>query len=210
MRRLPYAGSAFLILAVLAVTGRSWSDGNPQPPAPRTRVAVLNYGHVLRNTAKYKSYTEKLMGKVAVFEKRSQELQDQIKTLQKELQAPGTSADRREELETRIKRVQRTIEDHKMDASRLMKKEQDKTFVEIYADVRQAAERYAKAHGIELVLHYNDASPDAPQEVNSPANINRKMMHGAAIPLYTAPGVDISRELLAALNAAPPAAGNPR
>jgi Skp family chaperone for outer membrane proteins len=208
MRSLPYAGGAFLILGVLAVAGRSWSDG--QPPAPRTRVAVVNISYVLKNSAKYKSLIAKRQAKAAVFQKRSNELQDQIKALQKESQEPGTSADRREELETRIKRTQRTIEDNQEDARRILTKELDKVLGEMFSDVRQAAERYAKAHGIELVLQYKDAAADTPQEVNSPAPINRKMTTEATIPLYAAPGVDISRELIAALNAAPPAAGNPR
>jgi Skp family chaperone for outer membrane proteins len=213
MRRLSYGGGVFLILTVLAVAGRSWSDGKPKPPAPRTRVAVVNIAYVVKNSPKYKSVNEKVQAKVAGFQKRAGELQEQLKALQKEMQAPGTSADRREELEIRAKRMQRTIEDDQADARRLIGKENRKMMVELYNEVRQATERYARAHGIELVLEYNDAAPDAPQEMNNPANIERKLQASAAGPLYAAPGVDISRELIAALNAAAsaaPVAGNPR
>jgi hypothetical protein len=40
MRSLPYAGGAFLILGVLAVAGRSWSDGQPHSTPPRPPRAI--------------------------------------------------------------------------------------------------------------------------------------------------------------------------
>jgi Skp family chaperone for outer membrane proteins len=73
-----------------------------------------------------------------------------------------------------------------------------KQFSEIYKDVMGAAERHAKANGIEMVMHFNDGTTEA--EVNNPNNIGRKMGQGALFPLYLAPGLDISKDVLTALN----------
>src|SRR5262249_46507016 len=69
----------------------------------------------------------------------------------------------------------------------------------LYGDVQAAARRYAQAHDLDLVLHYNDAV-DA-RDYWSGANLARKMQAGALMPLYAAPGMDISKEVIAALNA---------
>jgi hypothetical protein len=65
-------------------------------------------------------------------------------------------------------------------------------------DVEAATRRYAKANDLELVLHYNDAVTT--EEVWSPKSIARKAQAGALMPLYAAEGLDITKEIVAALN----------
>ena len=63
--------------------------------------------------------------------------------------------------------------------------------------MQAAAAEYARAHDYDLVLHYNDGFEEP--QIWTSANVMRKMQAGATIPLYTAPGVDVSKELLALL-----------
>ena len=79
----------------------------------------------------------------------------------------------------------------------------------IYREVQEAAQRVAVAHGYDMVLHYNDPTTSA--EYWSAGNIVRKMQAGACMPIYFAPGIDISADVVNALNqaysrVAPPAA----
>ncbi|HEY7428872.1 MAG TPA: hypothetical protein VH682_31870, partial [Gemmataceae bacterium] len=46
--------------------------------------------------------------------------------------------------------------------------------------------------------HYNDAV--TPEDFMSPQNIARKLNTGALMPLYAAPGMDISQEVVNMLN----------
>ncbi len=55
------------------------------------------------------------------------------------------------------------------------------------------------AHGFDLVVHYNDVPADS-AEFFSPVNVSRKIQAGAFIPLYIAPGMDITQEVVTALN----------
>ena len=58
-----------------------------------------------------------------------------------------------------------------------------------------------------MVLHYNDAVTQ--EDYNSEVNISRKMQAGALMPIYMAPGVDVSMDIVKALNASMPAASAP-
>lgn len=68
----------------------------------------------------------------------------------------------------------------------------------IYLCVTEAAQKYAKAHDLDLVLHYNDAITE--QDYLSAQNIARKMNTAALMPLYFPQNMDISRDLVAILN----------
>jgi hypothetical protein len=56
------------------------------------------------------------------------------------------------------------------------------------------------AQGYDLVLHYNDATTS--QEYWSAMNIARKLQAGACMPLHYGPGVEITNEVVNALNTA--------
>ena len=84
-------------------------------------------------------------------------------------------------------------------AKKVLGKKSDEQMVGLYKEVRAAAQKYAQEHHIELMLHYNDMASDDP-ELDNPMNIARKIQIGGCVPLYSAPGIDVSKEILAALN----------
>ncbi len=49
------------------------------------------------------------------------------------------------------------------------------------------------------MLHYNDLPAGSP-EFYSGFNVSRKIQNGSLFPLYVAPGVDITKELVDTLN----------
>ena len=82
---------------------------------------------------------------------------------------------------------------------------------EFNALTQGAAQRYAVAHNFEAVFHYQDATTQ--QDYYSPYMIARKVQSPSLMPIYQAPGLDISYEIVMTLNAAymsnKPAAGQP-
>ena len=74
----------------------------------------------------------------------------------------------------------------------------------MYREVADVARRIASAKGLELVMFYNDAVTEA--DFYEPANLQRKMVQpGVLMPMVVTPGMDITDEVLAALNAQPAA-----
>src|SRR5262249_50879236 len=121
------------------------------------------------------------------------------KALSREAALPETTEARRAAIEKEKKALQREAEGWKAKFQEALAKMQEKQMQVLYGDVQAAARRYAQAHDLDLVLHYNDAV-DA-RDYWSGANLARKMQAGALMPLYAAPGMDISKEVIAALNA---------
>ena len=71
----------------------------------------------------------------------------------------------------------------------------------LWKDVQEGIKNYATQHGIDLVLGYGE--PLAKEMLTQYPNLNRKMQamdHGSAVPLFVAPGADISKAVLESLN----------
>jgi Skp family chaperone for outer membrane proteins len=116
MKSWPRVGGVCLILGTLALAGRSWSDSKPAPPAPRTRVAVLNLNYVIKNYKKFNTYQEQLKQDAEPYQQKDKAKTAERDDLTKQLNDPSTSADKREELQKQILAVTREIEDNKRDA----------------------------------------------------------------------------------------------
>jgi Skp family chaperone for outer membrane proteins len=165
---------------------------------PRTRIALINLAYVLKHDDECKALQEALKKEMAAYQEKERALRDRVDTWSKELSLPDVSADKREALERAIKAERRNMEDLQEEARRKLTRRTDDQTVALYKKVREAATRYAQAHGIELVLQYNDAEGE---DLDSPANVQRKMQAAGLTPLYAAPGIDISKEIVSILNA---------
>jgi Skp family chaperone for outer membrane proteins len=178
-------------------------------------VGTLNLTYVVKNYDKFKAFQEELKKAVEPYQTRDTALKNQGESLAKEAQKPGTTAEKRDQIEQQLKALQRQVEDNKNDAPKTLVKKQEDQLRILYMDVRRVVERYAQAHGFDMVLHYNDAVTE--QDYWSAANIARKMQAGALVPMYMAGGLDISANVVSTLNAsyksgaapAAPAAGTP-
>jgi len=196
----------FLLVGVMALgtaiyaSSKLWAQ-NPGAAASgtKTKVGVLNLTFVVKNYTKFKRYQEDLKQKVDPFQAKDTAWKTEGEKLAKEAQTPTTTAPRRDEIEKRLKDLQRQIEDNKVEAQKVLVKEQEAQLVTLYKDIRTVVDKYAVAHSYDLVLHYNDVITT--DEYWSPQNIARKMQAGAAMPMYISGGVDISANVLQTLNA---------
>jgi outer membrane protein len=198
MMKLFRAGSMLLVLGALVVVSRSWSEP-PKPPAPRTKIGLVNLAHVVKNYKKYKTMQEEMKAEVEPFQQRDKEFNTQIEELTRQLKDPKTPADKIVELDAKLKKLIHEREENSNAARKVLGKKNEEQMVLIYKEVREAAQKYARANDLELMLHYNDSLGDDPDH-DSPMNVARKVQSGACMPLYAAPGIDVSKEILAMLN----------
>jgi RNA polymerase sigma factor (sigma-70 family) len=185
-----------------AATGQPSADRREEttrPKAePRTRIALINLAYVLKHDDECRAARELFKKQAAVYQEREKVSRAKIEEYTKELAVP-VAIETKDKLEREIRVARRVLEDDQEEARRKLAKLSDEQTVALYKKVREAAARYAKAHDIELVLQYTDASE--PDDLDSPANVQRKMQAVGCTPLYAAPGIDISKEIVAVLNA---------
>jgi Skp family chaperone for outer membrane proteins len=186
-------------VGVMCYVGHLWGQqAAPAAAAPRTRVALINLTYVIKNYEKYKNFQNEIKDAFKPFQGRDTDLKNQGQALAKEMSDPKTSPSRREEIELKLKQLQREVEDNNATAKLQLGKKSDEQMKILYMDVFDAAQRYAASHEFDLVLHYNDATTR--EEYFSPQNIARKLQSGALMPLYAAPGMDISTDVVNSLN----------
>lgn len=198
MRAMFWAGSVVVALAALVGAGRLWAEGKDRQAAPRTRVALVNLTHVIKNYEKYKSFQGELQATTRPFQERDKKLRAQAEKLAKGMRDTPIVPAKAEDTQEKLRKIQRELEDNQLKAKKAMAKKSDEAMKTVYLDIAEAAKRYAAVHDFDVVMHYNDAVTE--EELNSPMNIARKLQSGALMPMYSAPGIEISDELLGLLN----------
>jgi len=106
-----------------------------------------------------------------------------------------------------MKQVEREGQDLSEQAKKQLGKYREDNVVQMYREVQAAGERYARAHGIGLVLEYADAV--TPSEVYHPMNVMRKLQTQPCVPLYVDPDMDITNQVAAMLQQQMGVQGNP-
>jgi Skp family chaperone for outer membrane proteins len=168
------------------------------PEQPQTKVAVMNLGYVIKNYKKWETFKSDYKLKLETFDKKLKPLKDQYEELEKEFNKPCVDPDKHEEIKKRMQDIQRALQDQTQDYKKVLTDFEGKSYKTLYNDATKMAERYAKAHGIELVMHFNDGTTE--DEVNTTANFGRKLGLETLFPAYVTPGMDISKDVLALLN----------
>lgn len=198
MKKFIVGGAVLLTAVALIGVGRSWSQDKPEPPAPRMRIGLINLTYVVTNYDKYKSYKEGMKAEAKPYEERIKAMQEQGAALKEKYDKMDPFSDKRGEIEKEVKKLQDDMVKATEEAKQQLGKKAAMQMVEIYKEVRSACERYAQAHALEMVLQYNE--PLNQDELDGAPNVERKIGAGALIPLYTAPGLDVTKEVLAVLN----------
>jgi Skp family chaperone for outer membrane proteins len=205
------AGAAALGLAVY-FSSRLWAQGPApavQPPA-QTRVALVNTVQVIKSYHKYKTFEDEQRRLAKPFEEKNKAYQDNLKEWQKVLENPQATPQQKEEAEKQIKERKRQIEDNAGEFKRILAKKSDEQLVQLYREVEDAVKRYAGSNGFHIVLQFDERTN--PAEIYTPMNIQRKIQGsaatGATVPVFIAPGLDITPGVVTLLNGAPAAAQN--
>jgi len=177
---------------------------NPAPPgggAPQTRVALINLAQVFKGYNKVTNFANDNKAMLQPYQDKAKTIQQQIELHTKELEKKDLMEAKRVEYEKNLKAYQRQMEDLSNDAKLLFSKKNEEQMLIVYKEVMEMAQRYAAAHGFELVMHYNDV-PMTSSDFYSAGNVSRKIQAGACIPMYIHPGLDITQGVVDTLNGA--------
>ena len=183
--------AALLLLNVAALA--LWSRAAPPPAARPTRVAVFNLAHVGKKYEKFKAYQIEVKKKLDPFQKRDAEKTKRAEKLAEEAKDVNLTADQRTQLEKKLTKLRREIEDNKAEAEAILVKSQERQVVVLYGEIEAVALRLANQRGYDLVMHYTDV--DKPDR-KSAENIARKMQAGALMPIYIEPSIDLTDAIL--------------
>jgi Skp family chaperone for outer membrane proteins len=175
------------------------ATGTPAAPQPETKIRVMNLSYVIKNYKKWEAFQKEYKDKLEAFDKQLKPMKDDYDKYDKEIKKAETPAATKEDYGKKMREIQRVMQDKAEDYKKVLAEFEGNSFTTIYNDVKNMTERYARSKRIELVMHYNDGTTEA--EINTPTNIGRKMGQGACFPLYTAPGMDISKDVVNYLNA---------
>ncbi len=190
-------------LGVLTFGSHGSDDVEARKPGSaglRGKTAYLNLGQVVKGYKKFQHFATVMKGQVEKVEVRIKKLKNQLEAQVKEFSQPGVSIEDRQSGERHARDIQRQIEDMLTEGKSRVGRSSDEQVVELYREIREATAAYARQEGLDAVLHFNDATPGTP-EFFAPMNVSRKMQAGAAMPLYLAPGLDITEVILNELNA---------
>src|SRR5262249_16785243 len=179
-------------------TGQVQQTTATSQPAPlRTRIAVINLQEVIKKYRKWndfeKNYKDAYAYYNADFERKKAQGLDYKDKMEK-----ATDEATKDKYTTALKELDRQVQDLGETAKKQLAKMRDEQAVQIYREVEQAVQAYARAYDIEMVLHYNDAI--GPPDLYHPANVQRKLQTGACMPMYYAPGMNITDMIAQMLN----------
>jgi RNA polymerase sigma factor (sigma-70 family) len=168
-------------------------------PPLQTRIGLFNMTRVLKAAKKFQAVQADLLTRVQQAQKKLEVLKTNVEKLKVESEDPATPAARREEFARQIRQIQREMEDEQESARKAMDKTSGEAVRSMYREVEDAANKIAKAKGLELVLFYTDAVTEA--DFYNPNNLQRKLSQsGALMPMIVAPGMDITDTVIEALD----------
>jgi len=186
-----------------------WAQTTPQPAAQtaaakplQTRIGLVNMVKVLKEYKKFQAIEEPIKKRSLELEGQLNGYRAQINALKDEYMKAGTTQQRKEEIEKQTRTIQMQAQMAEEDAKKELTKKQGDAAVQIYQEVKAVVERFAMAYGYEAVFFYNDAI--TPEDLMHPANVQRKLLQPACLmPMYFAPGMDISANIVYTLNSQP-------
>jgi hypothetical protein len=96
----------------------------------------------------------------------------------------------------------RAIDDNTKDYKNVRTKKSDEQMIQMWKEVENAIKAFAPGNGYQLVMHYSEPLSDA--DKYSAPNIQRKLVgpgsSGGVCPVYFAPQMDISQDIVNTLN----------
>ena len=169
-----------------------------QPAAPlNSKIALLNLSSVVKHYDKWTNFQKEMKDLVTNYENTLQAKKTQVETLQKGVTV-NTDTAQKDQVAKQLRTLQGEMQEISEEAKQKLARREGDMLVIIYKEVQQAVEAYSTAYQIELVMHFNDAI--SKDDMNNPANVQRKMTTGACMPLLMDPRMDITEPVTKMLN----------
>jgi Skp family chaperone for outer membrane proteins len=163
----------------------------------RTRIAVVNLQQVIKQYRKWNDFEQGYKNLYNQYNAEFERQKAKGMDLKSQLDKAVDDATK-DKIQQAIKELERQVQDMGERAKKELGKMRDDQAQQIYQEVEQAVQAFARANDIEMVLHFNDAV--APADYYHPLNVQRKLQTGACMPMYIAPGMNITDTISAMLN----------
>ena len=202
--------ASLAVLGVVAWSGNLVTAQQPVAPAPaapvaaprplQTRIGLMNMVQVLKEYKKFMAIEENIKKRAMEIDAGLQPFRTEVLRLRELYNNPKTPQEEKEKIEQRTRQLQLDAQVKEDEAKKELIKMNGEAATQIFKEVEDAVNLYARANNLELVLFYNDAVTDV--DYYHPANLQRKLTQPAAVmPLFVTPGMDISKQIVASLNA---------
>jgi Skp family chaperone for outer membrane proteins len=208
-----YVGSQLRAQNQPQAAGRVQQAAATAPAAPlRTRIAVINLQQAIKQYRKWSDFEQTYKNLYNQYNAEFERKKASGVALKNQLDKATDDATK-DNIQKQLKELDRQVQDLGETAKKQLGKMRDDQAVQIYHEVEEAVQYYARANDIEMVLHFNDAVAQA--DLYQPLNIERKLQTGACMPMYVAQGMNITDIISSMLNnrlgaTAAPAPSNPR
>ena len=163
----------------------------------QTRVAVINLQQVIKQYRKWNDFEQGYKNLYNQYNAEFERQKAKGMDLKSQLDKAVDDATK-DKIQQASKELERQVQDMGERAKKELGKMRDEQAQQIYQEVEQAVQAFARANDIEMVLHFNDAV--APADYYHPLNVQRKLQTGACMPMYIAPGMNITDTISAMLN----------
>ncbi|MGC2698103.1 MAG: OmpH family outer membrane protein [Candidatus Angelobacter sp.] len=183
---LKFRALIFALALMLGASGKSFGQAAATPPAG-SKVGIVHIQDAIANTNEGKKELDALQQKFAPKQAELKNLNDEVEGLKKQLQAQGDKLSD-DERSTRVKTIenkQKALQRSYEDAQNEFQQAEQDVVNRLGKKMLDVVEKYAKNNGYSMVLDVSN--PQTPI-------------------LYANPGVNITKELVAAYNAESPAA----
>jgi Skp family chaperone for outer membrane proteins len=192
-------------VAVLGVVGylgtHLWAQapGSPQPTG-KSPIALINFPQTLNLWEKFKAYQTEYKGKMDKAFADDDKLKIDLTKYQAQAVNDKLSPTDRENAEKWVTYLKRQREDLAIKIKKDFGNKSAEQFVAMFREIEDTVKRYAGPAGFQVVLHYSDHNEKNELEKYTPDALRRKLENGACMPLYAAPGVDITNTIADILN----------
>lgn len=171
------------------------SGSGAAPSRPKTAIATFNLSYVMENCDHAKHFIEESKGDAKSLEAQLKPMLERFEKLKKSI--AESPENQREQYRDQYKKLEREIKDFEDQGREQIKKKSDAQIKILYKEIEDAVVRLAKYRNIELVMHYNDFVGELKDQ---PGNIRNKFINAPLFPMYSAPGIDITKDLITMLN----------
>lgn len=197
------------LLATVAAVALTTHVGSPvlaqgpngQPAAsaaPVSKIAVVNLQAVVKQYDKWKQFEASYKTQYQNYDGQFEKMKAEGLSLKTKLGTMKPDDPEADNIKKRLREMDAQVANLGDEAKKQLGKMQDDMSVQIYKEIEEAVQYYARAQGIEMVFHFNDAV--VPAEIYNPMNIQRKLQTGAAMPMYVTPGLEITNYIAEMLN----------
>lgn len=202
MKQTYLLGTIVLFLSLVAGTPLVFAQKPPtsEPPPVPMRIRLVNLSYVVKNYKETKSYRLEVTDLAKKYEEELKGLKNKLEDRNDQLKQPISDSAKRKELEAEVKGLQGQIEEKTNAARKEVEEKEVKLISVIHKDIEETIRQYAVSNKLDLVLHYNAPDKETDGKYANTNYIVQKMGSMACVPIYMAPGVDISKEITKILN----------